>query len=189
MSSSLLAHCNICILFPEILLQLIPYFTPQLLVKAIVPLMAQSLMDIGIIEHGIVVHGCGLDEISPLGPSTVCEIKNTAKAGAPKKYKTHTYRIDPKKFGIRRCVVEDLKGGDKTQNAEELKTVLEPGSHTNAKRDSIVLNAGVGCYVYGQARSIKEGIKLARRTLEDGGGWEKLDDWIETSKLIANGKL
>jgi len=33
---------------------------------------------IGNIEHAVVVHGCGLDEISPLGASTIFEIKNTA---------------------------------------------------------------------------------------------------------------
>jgi hypothetical protein len=33
--------------------------------------MAQSLISIGNVDHGVVVHGCGLDEISPLGNFTI----------------------------------------------------------------------------------------------------------------------
>ncbi len=37
--------------------------------------MANTLMEVGSVDHGVVVHGCGLDEISPLGSSTIVEIK------------------------------------------------------------------------------------------------------------------
>lgn len=56
--------------------------------EQLVDLIGQSLIEIGNIEHGVVVHGCGLDEISPLGPSTIFEIKNEAKDGEPKRYTT-----------------------------------------------------------------------------------------------------
>ena len=46
---------------------------------------ASSLMAIGNVEHGVVIHGVGLDEISPMGPSSILEIKNTAAPGEPKK--------------------------------------------------------------------------------------------------------
>ena len=54
----------------------------------LVELMARTLMEVGNIEHGVVVHGCGLDEVSPLGSSTIFEIKNVAPSGEPKKYTT-----------------------------------------------------------------------------------------------------
>jgi anthranilate phosphoribosyltransferase len=44
---------------------------------------------VGNVEHGVVVHGCGLDEISPMGGSTIYEIRNTAEAGQPKVYTTN----------------------------------------------------------------------------------------------------
>ena len=59
--------------------------------ESLVDLLAESLMEIGNIEHGVVVNGCGLDEISPLGESTVYEIRNTAPPGEPKKYVTNRY--------------------------------------------------------------------------------------------------
>ena len=34
-------------------------------------LMADSLVEVGRVDHAVVIHGCGLDEISPLGPSEV----------------------------------------------------------------------------------------------------------------------
>jgi len=62
------------------------------------------------VDHGVVVHGCGLDEVSPLGASTIMEIKNIAPAGAPKKYETKIFNFDPLNIGIPRCSIADLKG-------------------------------------------------------------------------------
>ena len=79
----------------------------------------------------------------------------------------------------------DLKGGGPEENAQKFKAVLEGGSHTDPKRDSIVLNAGVGCYVYGKTESIEAGCELARKTLESGKAAELLKKWISTSQRIA----
>lgn len=80
----------------------------------------------------------------------------------------------------------DLKGGGPEENAQKFKAVLEGGDHSDAKRDAIVLNAGVGCYVYGKTASIEEGIELARKTLNSGKASELLEDWIKTSQEIAS---
>lgn len=150
--------------------------------EELVELMANALMEVGNIEHGVVIHGCGLDEISPLGKSSVLEIKNTAKAGEPKKYDLKSYDLDPLALGVPRCTVEDLKGGDRDRNAQEMRDVLSAGDHTNAKRDSVVLNAGMGLYVYDLVDSIEEGIKAAREALNSGKATEKLNLWIEVTK-------
>lgn len=148
-------------------------------------LMAGALKEVGRVDHAVVIHGCGLDEISPLGPSTIVEIKNTAPSGEPKSYTTRKFEFDPLTVDIPRCDVLDLRGGGPEQNAEEFKKVLLGGSHTNAKRDSIVLNAGVGCYVYGLVESIEEGIALARETLESGKATEVLQKWIISSQEVS----
>jgi len=80
--------------------------------------------------------------------------------------------------------VQDLQGGDPKQNAEEFHNVLQGGDFTNAKRDAIVLNAGVGIYVYGLADSIAQGIDLARSTLISGKAEQLLHKWIEVSQDI-----
>jgi len=52
----------------------------------LMPLMAGALKMVGRVEHAVVIHGVGLDEISPLGPATILEIKNTAPPGETKTY-------------------------------------------------------------------------------------------------------
>ena len=66
-----------------------------------------------------------------------------------------------------------------------LAEALEGGDHTDAKRDAIVLNAGVGIYVFGLADSIEAGIALARETLNSGKGLAKLDEWVSITQRLA----
>ena len=137
--------------------------------EELLELIAATLKEVGRVDHAVVIHGVGLDEISPLGPASIVEIRNTAPAGEKKTYTTRTFSFDPLSVNIQRCKVEDLKGGDPAQNAKEFEMVLEGGEYTtNAKKDAIVLNAGVGCYVYGLTETIEEGCALARKTLVEG---------------------
>jgi anthranilate phosphoribosyltransferase len=154
----------------------------------LLPLMAGALKEVGNVDHAVVIHGVGLDEISPLGPATILEIKNIAKEGEPKQYQERQFEFDPLDVGIPRCSLADLKGGGPKENAEKFVAVLQGGDHTDAKRDSIVLNAGVGCFVYGLAESIEEGCALARSTLTSGKAADKLNQWIAASQAIAAGE-
>lgn len=55
----------------------------------LVDLIGDALIELGQVDHAVVVHGCGLDEISPLGPSLIYEIKNiAAKDTSKKQYRT-----------------------------------------------------------------------------------------------------
>lgn len=82
----------------------------------------------------------------------------------------------------------DLKGGGPEENAEKFRQVLRGGDETDAKRDAIVLNAGMGCYVYGLTDSIEDGCKLARETLVSGKATEVLQKWIEVSQELVVAK-
>jgi anthranilate phosphoribosyltransferase len=157
-------------------------FHPEL-----VSLVAGTLKQVGRVDHAVIIHGCGLDEISPLGPSTIIEIRNTAAPGEHKVYEQHEFEFDPLSVGIERCVIEDLKGGGPDENARKFREVLLGSQANNAKRDAIILNAGFGCYVYGLTSTIEDGIKLARETLDSGKAAEKLEAWIDAS--IATGAL
>jgi anthranilate phosphoribosyltransferase len=152
----------------------------------LMPLMAGALKEVGRIEHACIIHGAGLDEISPLGKASIIEIKNVATKGDPKIYDEKHFEFDPEEIGIPRCSLSDLKGGSPKENAEKFRQVLLGGSHTDAMRDSIVLNAGFGCYVYGLTSSIEEGCRLARRTLESGEATKLLLDWIKVSQEISS---
>lgn len=153
--------------------------------EELLPLMAGALKQVGRVDHAVVIHGVGLDEISPMGPATVLEIRNVAPKGEARVYEEKTFSFDPLDIDIPRCKVEDLRGGGPVENAEEFRKVLLGGDHTNAKRDSIVLNAGVGCYVYGKTKTIPEGCALAREVLNSGKATDKLKEWIESSQAAS----
>ena len=55
---------------------------------------------------------------------------------------------------------------------------------SNAKRNAVILNAGMGLYVYGLATSIEGGIEMARDVLRSGKGLVKLDEWIDVTQKI-----
>lgn len=156
-------------------------FHPEL-----IPIMAGALKEVQRIEHGVIIHGCGLDEISPLGPSRILEIRNVAPQGSTKQYEEQEYEFDPLSVGIPRCELADLKGGGPEENADSFRAVLRGGKFSDAKRDAIVLNAGFGCYVYGLSKNVVEGIQLARGTLESGKAEKHLEQWIATSQQCAS---
>lgn len=155
--------------------------------KGLMDLMVDTLKEIGNVDHAVVIHGVGLDEISPLGPANIREIRNIADYGQPKLYKENCFCFDPLDVGIPRCKVEDLRGGDPARNAMEFRKVLLGGSHMDAKRDAIVLNAGVGCYVYGKVNSIPDGVELAREVLHSGKAINKLYEWVSFTQELVGG--
>lgn len=151
---------------------------------ALLRLCADSLKEVALVEHVCIIHGVGLDEISPLGPATILEIKNIAPKGEPKQYEEKTFSFDPLSVGMERCKVEDLRGGSPEENAKEFRRVLLGGTAHDAKRNSIILSAGLGCYVYELVDSIEDGVALAKKTLESGEADSKLKKWIEVSQNI-----
>eukprot|EP01040_Poterioochromonas_malhamensis_P011849 gene11849-12926_t len=152
----------------------------------LVDLIGNALLELGQVEHAVVIHGCGLDEISPLGSSTIFEIKNIAgKSSKVKKYETKRFEFDPLSVGIPRCTIEDLKGGDADYNAEALKEVLAGGEyHHDARKNAVVLNTAMALYVYDEVSSIEEGMKRAKETLISGKAIDKLNEWIRASNQI-----
>mmetsp|Transcript_20143 Transcript_20143/g.20239 ORF Transcript_20143/g.20239 Transcript_20143/m.20239 type:complete len:394 (+) Transcript_20143:56-1237(+) len=154
--------------------------------EELIDLIGNTLIELGNIEHGVVVHSCGLDEVSAIGPTTVYEIKNSSPDKTSKVYETKKYQFEPDSVNIPLCKVEDLKGGDAVENAQALRDVLSGGTHRNAKRDSVVLNAGFGVYVYGLVDNIPSGVKLARDVMESGKALETLDKWITTTQEVGN---
>ncbi|HJQ21403.1 MAG TPA: anthranilate phosphoribosyltransferase, partial [Gemmatimonadaceae bacterium] len=106
-----------------------------------VPLLAGALKELGT-THALVVHGTGMDEISPLATTRVIEIHG-GKIGE--------WAIDPTKFGYAGLAAEDLAGGSPKQNADTVLAVLS-GESNKATRGAVVLNAGAALYVGGRAK-------------------------------------
>lgn len=114
--------------------------------------------------HALIVHGQdGLDEITTTTSTSVYELY---------KGKINNYQINPRDFGLKEASPEDLQGGDAALNASILLDVLngKPGP----KRDIVVLNAAAAIYAADKAASIKDGIKLAVKSIDSGKALKKL---------------
>ena len=116
-------------------------------------------------EHVLIVHGeDGLDEITIAGETKISELING---------KIKNYTIRPEDFGLRRASLEEIKGGTPELNAKIAIDILQ--GEKGPKRDFVLMNAGAVIYVSGKAKSIKEGIELAKESIDSGKAKEKLE--------------
>lgn len=135
-------------------LQLLGVFDPDLCEP-----LARVLGALGS-RRAFVVHGAGgLDEVSPLGPTRVAELRRGA---------VRTFTFDPAEAGVDRCDAAALAGGTPAENAAIITGVLagEPGPAA----DTVALNAGFVAVLAGRAPDFRTGVTLARQALRSGAG-------------------
>ncbi|HEX7119024.1 MAG TPA: anthranilate phosphoribosyltransferase [Longimicrobiales bacterium] len=140
--------------------------------------VADALLELGH-EHALVVHGePGLDELSPLGPSDVVELRDGT---------LRRYRFDPAEhFGWKAADPAGLAGGAPEDNARIIEEVLT-GRRGGAARAAIVLNAGAALYVAGKTDSIEDGVAEAERIVDAGAGYDALRRLRDASRRAAGG--
>jgi anthranilate phosphoribosyltransferase len=108
-----------------------------------------------------------LDELSPLGPSTVAEFyQENALTCSP---------LSPDHFPLQPCTLVHLRGGDAQHNAEIICRILA-GEERGPKRDAVLLNAAAALFVAGRARSMMDGWDLAAATIDEGRALAKLKE-------------
>jgi anthranilate phosphoribosyltransferase len=126
-------------------------------------------------SRAYVVHGAGgIDELSPCGPNLVCEVENGV---------VREYELDPEQLGIPRCDPAELRGGDPETNAQALRRVL--GGGNGGHRSAVLLNAAGGIAAAGHAKDLREGLEVARETIDSGAAAERLEQLISFSCEVA----
>lgn len=124
------------------------------------------------VERAFVVSGKdNMDEITTTTETVISEIKDG---------KVNTFTITPEQFGLKRASLEELRGGDGTENAVITKKILS-GEEKGAKRDIVLLNAGATLYVGGAASTIEDGITLAKEAIDSGKATGKLAELVKVS--------
>jgi anthranilate phosphoribosyltransferase len=131
--------------------------------ESLVEVVAKVLVKLGC-RRGFVVHGMdGMDEVTLTGPTRVGEIRDGAVTLST---------IEPEDFGLRRCALTDLQGGDATANAAIVKDILN--GNPGPKREVVLLNAAYALVAVGLAKDVDAGLVRARGVIDDGLAMAKL---------------
>ncbi len=135
--------------------------------------IAEVLQSLGT-SHAIVAHSeDGLDEFSTCAKTHYIEVK---------KGELRDRVLDPHELGVACAVPQLLEGGDAARNAEIINQLLFDSA--GATGDIACLNAAAVLMVAEISPNIKDGLKLARASVNSGSAREKLQQLIEYSKLV-----
>jgi anthranilate phosphoribosyltransferase len=127
-------------------------------------LLAQVLVNLGSL-HCFVVHGLdGLDEITITGKTRVSE----GKEGRVK-----SFFLEPRDFDLKVAAVKDIQGGDVEENSRFVLDILH--GEKGPRRDIVLLNAAPAIVACGRAKTLQEGVQVARESIDSGAAFEKLE--------------
>src|SRR6478736_1201550 len=112
----------------------------------------------GLVAHGIIGEGQGIDEITTATANRVQGIGRLREVSGI---------WGAESFGLPTSSFDDLRGGDVTANLATVEAILA-GRAPAGLVDTIVLNAAAGMLVLGRTRSISEGLAPARELLLGG---------------------
>ena len=139
--------------------------------ESLVEPLARTLLALGT-ERAWVVHGAdGLDEVTVSDRTIVAEAHNG---------EVRTFAIAPEDFGLKRVIIEGLRGGDAAANARVIREVLS-GERRDAARALVVANAAAALFVGGRAQDLQTGAELAGASIDSGEASAKLEQLIEAT--------
>lgn len=120
--------------------------------------MAETLLALGTERAWLVHGGDGTDELSIAAESDVVALENGA---------LRSFTLHPEEAGLPLHPFEELLGGAPGENAAELRALLA-GAGRAAYRDAVLLNAAAALMIAGKAGGLRDGVSLARDSLESG---------------------
>src|SRR5213595_2835213 len=145
---------------------------------ALVRVIADVLASLGA-HRAFVVHGAGgIDELSPVGPNLIAEVLDG---------EVSERTLDPEaELGLARCDVAELRGGTPEENATAIRETFEGAD--GGRRSAILLNAAGAIAAAGHAEDLREGLELARETVDSGAAAARLDELIaftQSGQVVA----
>ena len=131
---------------------------------ALIRPMAETLLTLGS-EKAWLVHGSdGTDEITICGPTSVSAVENGA---------VRDFTVHPEDAGLQPHPFEAILGGTPAENAQAFRALLDgaPGAY----RDAVLLNAAAALMVADKAGTLRDGVALARESIDSGAARSKVD--------------
>ncbi len=129
-------------------------------------ILANALKNLGS-KHALVVHGQGLDELTITGDSQVSEVKD----GSVKNY---TVRLED--LGLEKAGIEEIRCGSLEENIEATREVLS--GKQGPKLDIVLLNASAALVAADKVGTLKDGLELAKASIDEGNALKKLDELV-----------
>lgn len=125
--------------------------------------MAETLLALGSIKAWLVHGGDGTDEISIAAPTQVSALENGS---------VRDFTLHPEDAGLPYHPFEKIMGGTPAENAQAFRALLEgaPGAY----RDAVLLNAAAALVVADKASDLKEGVEMARTSIDSGAAKAKI---------------
>src|SRR4029077_19130609 len=127
-------------------------------------LLARSLMLLGSDRAWGVPGADGIDEISTAGYTKISECRQGT---------VNTFYLHPADVGLPKTSPPALLGEDSQENRSIVRPILAEAR--GAPRDDVLLNAGAGLLIAGQAPSVQEGIVRAARAIDSGDAAKTLE--------------
>lgn len=150
--------------------QVIGVADPELL-----DLLPDALLELGHIR-ALVVHGSpGMDEVSPLGPTRVVEVKNGT---------LRRYDLELEEAGVEAVSEASIGGGYPPDNAHIIHRVLE--GDWGGGRSATVINAAAAILVADLAETWKEAVDLATDSIDSGRALASLETLKEATMSRAS---
>lgn len=138
--------------------------------KDLVHPLAEGMMNMNV-EKGIVMCCDGIDEFTTVSPTAMSQIIDGHVVDAI---------LNPADYGFQQATLEDITGGTAMENAKITMKILK--GEKSARRDTVVLNAGMTIYAQGLADKIEMGIEKAEESIDTGMALDKLDELIQLTQ-------
>lgn len=136
--------------------------------------VAEVLKSLGS-KAAFVVHGTDhSDEISITGKTTISQLKDGA---------IEDYQIEPEDAGLKKARLEEIRGGKPQENAQMIKKILE--GETGPPRDVVLLNAAAVFVASRKVSDLKEGVEMARESIDSGKAMNKLKELVRFSNTAS----
>ena len=121
-------------------------------------------------ERAWVVHGGGLDEITTTDETGVAEWRDG---------QVRLFRVTPEAVGLPRASLGDLRGGPPKENARTLTALLDGAK--GPYRDIVMLNAAAAFLIGDKVETLRDGVELADRVIDEGRAAGALAKLVEIS--------
>jgi anthranilate phosphoribosyltransferase len=125
--------------------------------------MAETLGALGSERAWLVHGGDGTDELSIAGVSYVSALEHGLVSD---------FELHPEDAGLAPHAFEEILGGTPEHNARAFDALLDGAA--SAYRDAVLLNAAAALLVAGRTETLKDGVEMARESIDSGAARARL---------------